>query len=174
MLFLFSLVLLFLQARRKHQIKILISTKPNNNDELKTNSNDKHLTNKVVNIEFIADYVISNYKEWIHAIIIDNDELKTFSQETINHILEVIRTTMKKQCNNQNSKADVLPLPILNLDKNVTSQDEKGQTKTDIKNKKNLYGKKIKTPNIKEIQKYTCKRCDLKMNSKKSFGSYIK
>lgn len=172
--FLFSLVFSFLQARRKHQIKILISANPNNNNnELINISNDTHLTNKVINIEFIADYVITHCKEWIHAIIIDNDQLKTFSQETINHVLEVIRFTMKKLCN-KNSKADVLPLSPLNLDKNIVSLDKKVQTKTVIKDEKNLYAQKIETPNIKEIQKYACKRCDLKMNSKKSFSSYIK
>lgn len=118
--------------------------------------------------------MISHCKEWIHEIIIDNDQLKTFSQETINHILEVIGSTMKKLSNNHNSKTDVLPLSPLNLDKNIISQDEKVKTKTVLMDKKNLYGKIIETSNIKEIQKYTCKRCDLKMNSKKSFNSYIK
>jgi len=72
--------------------------------------NANQSTSKVIEVEFIANYIINHGVEWVHEISVDEDQLQTYSQETIDHILEVIRSTMKKQCDIHNSK--VFPLPM--------------------------------------------------------------
>lgn len=52
----------------------------------------------------MANYIINHGVEWVHEITVDEDQLQTYSQETVDHILEVIRSTMKKQCDIHNSK----------------------------------------------------------------------
>lgn len=80
-------------------------------------------TCKVIDVEFTANYIISHGIEWIHEINVNDDQLQLYSQETIDHILEAIQSTMKKQCDIHNSKVNPLPMPQLCSEKTSKIQN---------------------------------------------------
>lgn len=175
----------FLQESRIHKIKILLATKISNvegnpssaNDHNKEQCFNKSNTNKVIDVEFTSHYIICHGREWIHKISIDNSQLK-YSQGTINHILEVIRSTMKKQCEKNNSKVVPLVLDPSQLDRVMVSRNQQQiRTESVIINGKKYVDDKIHKQDIKTSLKknLVCTECGLNFENKQlSFTSHIK
>lgn len=165
----------------------MISTKTNNiknNAFLTENNNEKqclNVNNKVIYIEFMAEYVICHGREWIYEIKVDVNQLK-YSQETIDHILEVICSTMKKQCETNNSKVVPLPISPLNLDRVVVSNNQHHiRTKSVIINGKEQVDDEVRKKAAEILKKkelikrnLICKTCGMKLESIVSYTRHIK
>lgn len=176
---------LLFQESRIHKIKILLATKISNVEENKVSTNDyskeqcfnKSNTNKVIDVEFTSHYIICHGKEWIHKINIDKNQLK-YSQGTINHILEIIRSTMKKQCDINNSKVVPLVLDPSQLDRVMVSRNQQQmRTESVIINGKQHVDDKTQKQDTENLLKKNliCTVCGMNFDNKKlSFTSHIK
>lgn len=180
----FNKLVILLQESRIHKIKILLSPKINNAKEnlslIKDHNNepsiDESNTNKVIEVEFTSHYIICHGREWIHKIIIENNQLK-YSQRTVKHILEIIHSTMKKQCEKKNSTVVPLVLNPSQLDRVMISRKQQ-QMRTEsviIDGQKHLDDKINKQSVEKSLKKYlVCTICGLNFENKRSYIKHIK
>ncbi|XP_050527505.1 zinc finger protein 624-like isoform X2 [Daktulosphaira vitifoliae] len=165
---------------RKHKIKILIPGKNNKvscvESKKPSNITDK---NKIIEIEFLANYIICHGKEWVHEIHVSESQLK-YSQNTIDQILEVIKVTMNKQCQNNNSK--VVPLTILPsclervvLPKNSIRTDPINDDYTNqINDEIRIKAAEILIKRKSMKKGWICKKCGLKLDSRQLLIAHVR
>lgn len=177
-----------LQERRKHKIKILISNK-NNINKIQTISaapqneppQSSNCNNKVIHVEFVAKYIMCHGREWIHEIIINEKQLN-YSQETIDHVIKVIQCTMKKQCENNNTKVVPLPISQSKICRVVVPKNpQELQTESVIIDGKKYVDDEIRKKAAEMLESknplkkcWICPKCGLTLDDKQSFTAHIK
>ncbi|XP_050438114.1 uncharacterized protein LOC126844193 isoform X2 [Adelges cooleyi] len=166
---------------RMHKIKILIADKQYINAHAVPIPHQRSSNNnKIIEVEFKADYILCHGREWVHGIHVDVKQLE-YTQETIDQILQVIKVTMKKQCAETNSKMTPLPISSSSLERCISRQANNMRTESVIIDAKKQINDEIKKKAAEMLMKkeplkrgWICKKCGLKLETRQSFIAHTR